>query len=229
MFTWGWAFGGSFYNSKTFKITADDPKIVKSLEWMVSYAKKYGVTKVNAFQSGFGSREQNPFYIGVVAMQCLHVSQIEDIKEYAPNLDYGVTYLPAPAGGEEHSSWVGGWCLGIPRGSKHPKAAWEFIRWCCRDPKGTSDVAVIQGLFPGYRKSPCFEQIRKQKGYAEFLKILEECRHQRPVTPAQAYLMNSLGAAVDYAIYNKMTSHDALEKARKETQTELDLMIGKKQ
>ena len=226
IFTWGWVFGGDFYNPASRKITSDDPRVVKAMEWMVGYARKYGVSRVNAFTSGFGSREQNPFYIGIVAMECLHISQIEDIAEYAPNLDYGITYIPAPAGGEQHSSWVGGWCLAIPKGSRHPRAAWEFIKWCCRDPKGTATVGKIQALFPGYRKSPYFDTIRHKEGYGQFVQILEECRHQRPVMPAQAFYMNSLNRAVDNAIYGKLTPRQALVAAAKETQAELNLNLA---
>jgi len=226
IFTWGWAFGGSFYDPGSHKVTADNPDVEKALKWMVSYARRYDVTKINAFSSGFGSRDQNPFYIGIVAMECLHISQIEDIREYAPNLDYGITYIPAPAGGEQHSSWVGGWCLAVPKGSKHPEAAWEFIRWCCREPKGTEAVGKIQGLFPGYRRSPYFDTIRNKPGYGQFLQILQECRHQRPVMPAQAFYMNSLDGAVDYAIYGRMSPREALRKAGAETQRELDLRLA---
>ena len=60
-----------------------------------------------------------------------------------------------------------------------------------------------------------------------FLKILEECRHQRPVMPAQAYYMGALQRAVDDAIYGKKTPKQALIDARIETQRELDLVLGK--
>lgn len=222
IFTWGWAFGGDFYDPHLRKVTADHPKAVEALEWMTGYARRYGVTRVNAFASSFGSREQNPFYIGLVAMQCLHISQVEDIKEYAPTLDYGITYIPAPPDGEQHSSWVGGWCLAIPRGSRHPDEAWEFIRWCCRDPAGTTAVGRIQGLYPGYKHSPYFEPVRRKPGYAQFLEILRECRHQRPVMPSQAYYMDSLDRAVDFAIYGRLTPRQALEKAARETQADLE-------
>lgn len=226
LFTWGWAFKGSFYDPGARRITADDPEVVKALEWMVSYARKYDVTKINAFASGFGSREQNPLYTGQMAIQCLHIAGIEEIRQYAPNLDYGIGYIPAPAGGEERSSWVGGWCMGIPKGSKHPDEAWEFIRWCCRDPRGTSIVGKVQGLFPGCRKSPYLAKVKGKHGYGQFLRILEECRHQRPVMPAQSFYMGSLGRAVDYAIYGQMSPREALEKSGRETQAELDLRLA---
>jgi multiple sugar transport system substrate-binding protein len=228
MFTWGWVFGGEFFEPETGRITADDPRCVKALEWMYSYAQKYGINRVASLQQGFGSAEQNPFYIGKLAMTCLHISGIEDIKTYAPNLDYGVTYIPAPPDGEQHSSWVGGWCISIPKGSRHPEEAWRFIRWMCADPEGTSIVASTQRLFPGYRHSPYFDTIREIPGYSQFLEILEECRHQRPVMPAQAYYMGAVSRAVDQALYGRKTPQQALEDAARETQAELDSRVAER-
>lgn len=226
LFTWGWAFGGSFYDSERHRITCDDPRVIAALEWMCRYAEEYDVTKIASLQAGFGTAELNPLYLGKLSMSCLHISGIEEIKKYAPNLQYGMTYIPAPKGGEQHSSWVGGWCMAIPKGSRHPKEAWELIRWMCADPRGTTVVAEKTGLFPGYRKSPYFARIRSKPGYGMFLRILEECRHQRPVMPAQAYYMGALQRAVDDAIYGKKTPKQALVDARIETQRELDLILG---
>lgn len=226
LFTWGWAFKGKFFDPKTNKITANDPNVLKAFEWMVSYAKKYDVTKISAFSSGFGSRDQDPLYTGQVAMKCLYVAGIEDIKKYAPNLDYGIGYIPAPTGGEKHSSWVGGWCLGIPKGCKHPKAAWEFIKWCCHSKEGTSAVGNNQGLFPGYMASPYMEKVRTKPGYGQFLRILEECRHQRPVMPAQTFYMGALDRAIEYAVYGRMTPKQALDRACRQTQAELNLRLA---
>ena len=226
IFTWGWAFGGDFYDPKTGRVTAENPRVVKAMEWMTTWAKKYDVTRVNAFSSGFGSREQNPLYTGQVAMTLLHISGLEEIKQYAPNLDYGLGCIPAPTDGERHSSWVGGWCMAIPKGSRRADEAWEFISWCCRDPKGTAAAGRIQGLFPGYVKSPYFDTIKGKPGYGQFLEIMKECRHQRPVMPAQAFYMTALGRAVDFAIYGRMTPKEALAQATKETQAELDLRLA---
>ena len=60
IFTWGWAFGGEFYDYEKHLITCDDPRIVKALEWMCAYAKNYDVTKIASLQQGFGTQENNP-------------------------------------------------------------------------------------------------------------------------------------------------------------------------
>ncbi|MHB9035529.1 MAG: ABC transporter substrate-binding protein [Armatimonadota bacterium] len=226
LFTWGWAFKGSFYDPKTQKITANDPNVVKALEWMLSYYKKYDLRKITTFTAGLGSREQNPFYTGQIAMGFLHISEIEEIKKYSINLDYGLGYLPVPPGGEKHSSWVGGYCLALPKGSKHPRAAWEFIRWCCRDPKGTSAVCRLQTVLPGYKYSPYLKKIEHKPGYAKYLQVLRECKHQRPVMPAMGFYFGALDRAIGFAAYGIMTPKEALDKATKETQAELDLKLA---
>jgi multiple sugar transport system substrate-binding protein len=228
IFTWGWAFGGNFYDEKHHRITANDPKNIKALEWIVSYAKKYDVTKVTSLSQAFGSLDQNPFYIGQLGMGCYHVTQIADAKTYAPKLDYGLGFIPYAPGGERHSSWVGGWCLGMPRGCKHPELAWELLKWLCASREGTAIVGETQDLFPGYRKSPYFDKVKNDPRYGRFVSILKECKHQRPVMPAQAYYMGSLARAVDYATYGKKTPKQALDDATIETQRELDLKLAGK-
>ncbi len=227
LFTWGWAFGGSFYNSKTHQITANNPKIVAALKWMVSYAKKYNITKIVGLQQGFGSAQLNPFYTGQMAMECMHISGIRDIKRYAPNLNYGLSFIPFPPGGERHSSWVGGWCIAIPKGARHPNAAWNLIHWLCTSNTGTTMIATEMGLFPALPRSPAFKIMSHQPGFNQFYKILLESKHQRPVMPAQAYYMGALQRAVDAAIYGQKTPQQALDEATTETQAELDAVLAK--
>ncbi len=228
LFTWGWAFGGSFYDPETRTVTADHPRIVQALEWMCSYARTYDVNRIGTLQAGFTSQEQNPFYIGKLSMQCLHISSLKDIELYAPkDFEYGVTFLPAPEFGEQRSSWIGGWCMALPKGARNPDAAWEYIRWMTSTPEGTKIVAQKAGLLPGFRRSAYFDpSVKKPPHYETFLAILRETRHQRPVMPAQAYYMSALGRAVDMAIHGLMTPKEALEEARRDTQKELDRILA---
>ena len=226
MFTWGWAFGGRFYDYENQTITCDEPEIVRALEWMVSYAEKHDVTKIASLQAGFGTQENNPFYTGQMAMMCLHIGGISEIERYAPGLDYGVTFIPHPEGGESHSSWVGGWCMAIPKNAANQDDGWEFIRWLCASPEGTRFVGEETGLFPGLSTSPYFENVGEKPHYQEFYNILTECRHQRPVMPVQAFYMRALQRAVDAAVYGEKTPEEALAEAKVATQRELDQVLG---
>src|SRR5690606_15209548 len=124
---------------------------------------------------------QNPFYIGKLSMQCLHISSLKDIEMYAPrDFEYGVSFVPAPEFGEEHSSWIGGWTMAIPKGGSNADAAWKFIQWVTATPEGTRVVAEEASLLPGYRKSDYFKPgVKRPQHYEQFLAILQKTRHQR--------------------------------------------------
>lgn len=228
IFTWGWAFGGNFYDEKTQTVTANDPKVVAAVSWMVSYAKRLGITRVASAASGWGVGAQNPFYTGKLAMQCAHISVLDDMRKYAPRLNYGVTSIPGTPDGEIGSSWVGGWLMALPRGCPHPDEAWDFVRWLCTSPQGTQTSVTQMGLLPGYRLSPAIAAAKKDPTRRDFVKILEDTKHQRPVMPAQAFLMGALDRAMDRALYGKQTPQQAMDQATAETQRELDLILGKK-
>ncbi len=228
VFTWGWAFGGKFYDEKTQTVTANDPKVVKAVEWMVSYAKAMGITRINSTTSGWGAGASDPFYNGKLAMRAAHVSMLDDLKRYAPKLEYGVAPMPGMANGEIGSSWVGGWLMALPRGSRHPEAGWDFMRWLCATPEGTQASVSEMGLLPGYRRSPALLEAEKDPKRTMFVRILRETKHQRPVMPAQAFFMGALDRAVDRALYGKQTPQEAMDQATQETQRELNLVLGKK-
>ena len=228
VFTWGWAFGGKFYDERNQRITANDPKVVKAVDWMVGYAKRLGITRVSSATSGWGSGESDPFITGHLAMRCVHISTLKDLTRYGPNLDYGIAPIPGTPDGEIGSSWVGGWLLALPRGCPHPAEGWDFIRWVCATDEGSSAVAEEVGLLPGYRRSPVIAKVKKDPKLRMFVNILEESRHQRPVMPVQAFFMGALDRAVERALYGKQTTQEAMDQATAETQRELDLVLGKK-
>jgi len=99
---------------------------------------------------------------------------------------------------------------GDPEGAANQDEGWEFIRWLCASPEGTKLVGEATGLFPGYRASPYLKSIKGKKHYDKFLRILQECRHQRPVMPVQARYMRELARAVDASIYGKLSPKEAL-------------------
>ncbi|HEY3268759.1 MAG TPA: ABC transporter substrate-binding protein [Armatimonadota bacterium] len=228
LFTWGWAFGGHFYDEKTERVTADDPRVLAALQWMVDYGNRLGITRINGATAGWGSAAQSPFITGQLAMTCVHISTLKEYRRYAPNMDFGIAPLPGMPNGEIGSSWIGGWSLALPRGCKHPDAAWDFIRWVCATDAGASAVFRDTGLLPGYRKARVIQEVRSDPKLGMFVKILEDARHQRPTMPAQAYFMGALDRAVDNALYHKQTPEAALKQATQETQRELDAILGKR-
>jgi multiple sugar transport system substrate-binding protein len=132
---WGNIFGGQWYNDATKKITATDPHNVQGLTWLANFWKQYGPSKLDRFESGFGTYlgPTDPFVQGKVAMLIDGDWWPTDLpkggKLTSQNL--GGFYIPYPDGHPElaHTSAVFGDVMEIPMGSKHPAQAWQFINW----------------------------------------------------------------------------------------------------
>lgn len=231
MYTWGWVFGGEFYDEASGKITADHPGVVAALEWMVEgFAKKYDPTRLAGFQAGFGQGETGPFYQGQTAMQPLNPTGVKLLGQFKPNLQYGVTYMPTgPGGARPRASWVGGWCAGIPKGAKNPEAAFQFLNFMAGNGAsgtGVKFLAQRRGLLPGYKKSDYYpEVVEKEPVQNAFLDILKEARHQRPVVPVQAFYSKALGKALDDAVFGGKNPKEVLAEATNSTQRELETVL----
>jgi multiple sugar transport system substrate-binding protein len=226
LFTWGWCFNGEFYNPETNEITCDSTPVLAAMKWMKSYADKYGLVRITAFtqsQQGFGTGPLDPFLTGKVGFLAVHVSVVKLYAKYKPDLDYGLCPLPSLKEGEEGTgSWVGGWCIGIPKGCKYRKESFEFMKWLCTSDEGTRSSYNTSGSFPGYTLAPVLQDIEKEPRKKIFLDILRKTKHQRPVMPAQAYYMGAIRRAVDYTLNGLKTAEEALREARELTTRELD-------
>ncbi len=132
-YTWGFDFGGKFADLAAGKVTPDDENIVKAFTFLHDWAKAMGPQKVQTFISTYSPpnnpSQQNPFLIGKVAMMVSGDWVLNQIRQYVPNLNYGVTYIPVPNKGDKPSTWAGGWSLVIPQGSKHVNDAFKFMTW----------------------------------------------------------------------------------------------------
>ncbi len=57
-----------------------------------------------------------------------------DMERYAPDVSYGVTYIPAAEEGGESVTWAGGWSMVMPQGAKEPEATFEFMKYIAGEP-----------------------------------------------------------------------------------------------
>ncbi|WP_433364244.1 ABC transporter substrate-binding protein [Actinoplanes sp. CA-142083] len=122
-----WASGGDIMNQDGTKATLDDPAVAAALNlhktlWdeklMPAGAKDdNGATWLNGFQSG---------KIGMIALGSFAISVFKGQK----GLDFGVTAIPGTSGS---ASFLGGDVIGISKGAKNAKTAWDFIAWSMSD------------------------------------------------------------------------------------------------
>jgi multiple sugar transport system substrate-binding protein len=83
-------------------------------------------------QTDNGANFASTFTSGKIGMQGTGNFHIAILKNDFPNLDFGIGFLPGVNPGEA-SSFAGGDVLAIPRTSKHPDEALEFLKWVLTD------------------------------------------------------------------------------------------------
>lgn len=133
---WPWIFcrwfGGRIFDGRRITL-ASDPRNVAAMEWVAGYTKTLGREAVTSFASGFAGQwasSQSGFFSGKVAMIFQGVWFHNYIRQYKPGLDYGVAPAwPSAVPGVDDFAMAEADVLVIPRGAKHPEAAWEFIKY----------------------------------------------------------------------------------------------------
>ena len=127
---WGTFFGGNLWDGDR-QIMIDSEPWVKAFGWIQGYAKEYGVSSLQTFRSSFGNfnSPQNPFMSGQVAMVLQGVWMANYIFQNAPKMKWGAAPFPVVNPGDQPVTFAGTDTLMIPRGAKHPKEAFEFIRY----------------------------------------------------------------------------------------------------
>ena len=218
LYTWGWSFGGQFQDATSGKITANDPKVVEALEWMTTYAKKYDIEAITNFSTAAGG-DVNPFAAKMVAMTISGPWEIAGFKETAPDLDYGVTYIPTPSG-SDFKSWAGGWCHVIPKGAKHKEAAMKFAKFMA-----TGEGAKIYGEDTGHFMSmkelnDQFTWAKEDPKYKLFIEMFPNS-YCRPAISKGQLLWDELATATDNALHGKGTPKELLDKVTDKVNKEL--------
>lgn len=223
LFTWGWAFGGEFYDREKQVVTPDNEYIVKALEWIVQYAKSVGGADHVAVSPP--NLQLHPFSTGNVGMAPLVATNYRDIVKALPNMKIGAGLLPSQGPGATQpgaGGWLGGWSLFIPTGAKNPDAAWEFIKWVSISDEGTKAQWDTVGFPPGYSKAPVLQEIKNDPVMAPFYTTLINAKHSRPAIPVGSFYAGILNDLVGEAVYGKMTPLEALREVKKRTTKEWD-------
>ena len=218
--TYGWSWDGHFWNKDTGEITANDPKIVASAEWVASYAEKYDITSFESFSSAFGSEAQNPFYTGQIAMQCTGNWELANLAKYAPDMEFGVMPMPYPKDGGRVATWAGGWSVVVPKGAPNAEGGFRFISYFagpeemdffCRETKHIPTLkAAADNAF--YTEDP------KHKIFMDMLPIA----NTRPPVPIGQFLWTALAEARDLIIHGVKTPQEALDDVTTSSNKEME-------
>lgn len=228
-YTWGFAFGGDFYDEAACELTPDAPEIVDSMAWVDDWAGMLGRDEVVNFVSTFSSAAgpiawsgqippaQNPFITGRLGMVAEGDWFVANLERYAPDMDFGVTYLPSPTG--EVASWSGGWSMVIPTGTENEDAAFRFIEHIT-GPEGQRTYAEMTSHFP--TRTSLLEDDAIYQDRRAFLRTILDGSHSRPALPVGGQYWGELRGAQEETVLDRMTPRAALERVADRVQPRLD-------
>jgi len=224
-YTWGFAFGGSFFDFANCKVTATDPGVVKGYQFVYDWAKALDPQKARTFVDTYWQwpsvgtlpDSQMPFFTGKVAFVISGNWVFATMKDAAPNLDYGVTYIPAPNG--QKTSWSGGWSVAILQGGKNIEAAYQLLRFVAGEEGQTLLAKEASSL-------PTMKSLLQRKDlyapeYEFFLNLLPVSK-SRPPIPVGALYWDKLKEALEAVMTNSQTPEAALKAVVEEVQPQMD-------
>jgi multiple sugar transport system substrate-binding protein len=229
-YTWGFNFGGSFYDPEQCQVTPTDPAIVEAFGWLYNYADQFDPKKIQAFLSANAQctgpltceaipPPQHPFVTEKLALNITGNWFLKLIERYKPDLDYGVTYIPVPSEGDDPSTWAGGWSLVIPEGAKNPQGAWEFMQWFAGE-EGQRAYYEKNGSIPTI--TSLLEDESLFTGNLELFGALTEVAHSRPPLPVGALYWDELTAANEAVLLNRQQPQEALAEVESRVQQQLE-------
>ncbi|NLA57993.1 MAG: ABC transporter substrate-binding protein [Firmicutes bacterium] len=147
---WRWPawFNAKFWDEENQELV-NDPNLLKFYRWVEDWARQYGVDKLQKFESTFGGwgTPKVPFFTGKTVMTFMGPWMDMHIQMYAPDLDAGVAAWPAVAerAANGPTVFVDADLIYIPKGSKHPDEAFEFIKFL-NSPEGQE--LLNNGTYP---------------------------------------------------------------------------------
>lgn len=220
IYTWGWSFGGQFFDPETNEVTPDNDMVVAALEWMVEYANSIGgPDKVSVAPPNMGVHS---IAAGNLGMAPMVTPNYRDALRYNEELELGNGLLPIGGEGTDpgQGAWTSGWRLFIPTGAKNVDAAWDFIYWITATEEGTASEWTHMGFIPGWTKASVIEEITADPVMNAYFETLLASKFSKDPIPVGAYYQGQLEEKVSQAVYGELEPRAAMEEVKQLTMAE---------
>jgi len=224
-YTYGFAFGGTFFDEASCQVTPDEAGVVAGHQWVYDYVAALDPEKVNNFASPYvvGTtvpEETDPFVTKRLGMVITGDWWFNTMAKFSPDIDYGVTFIPVPNEGDQSATWAGGWSMVIPQGAANPEAAWTFLQYAAGEPgqrtysTETLHLPVINSLLAD---ASLFDDQHRF-----FSDQLLPTAKNRPPLPVGAKYWDELTTALQKVYLNEEEPAEALATAKERTQPDLE-------
>jgi len=227
IYTWGWIFGGSFYDEEKKQVTAEHPAVVEALTYLRDYYEKYYALATPLSQGLPTGLER--FSAGREAMRLSVSNRVVTYRKNVPQLNFNVGKMfYKPGVGADNPAWIGGWSLSMSATTQVPEATWRVIRHLSADPEGTTLYAQGSGAIPAYIKSPGLREFVKSKDWEPYVNIYLTSTRYRPAIPVQGFLNSELTRIFNPVMKGHLMPQDALKEVSQRVHLEWEELYGKR-
>jgi multiple sugar transport system substrate-binding protein len=229
--SWAFAYGGQFQNADYTKVTANDPKIVQALEWMVGWARQLGgYDQVAKFLAGIPKQPQAAIAAGKLAMTGLVSSAAAAIPTINKTAEVAGGLFPGTANAKPgEATWLSGRGIGLVTGAKDVDGAWQFIKWVSATPDGTNALIQRTSFIPGYQGSPGLVAMAKDPILGPFVRSVQVAKGLPPGAVLAIDIWgNKRDQLITQALQQKIPASQALDQVTTGAQAELDQALGQK-
>lgn len=223
-YTYGFSWGGEFFDEAACEVTPNADPIVEAFTWVQDYVNELGAQEVSAFGSPSmqpgAPPQENPFVVGNLAMMITGDWMINQMATYAPDTEYGITFIGVPNEGDEPSTWAGGWSMAMPQGAKNPEGAAEFMQYMAGEP-GQRTYATESKHLPTILTLLEEEDIFDER-HKFFSEELLPVAKNRPPLPVGALYWDELTVAWQSTYLGEAEPQEALDTVKERVQAQLE-------
>jgi multiple sugar transport system substrate-binding protein len=225
-YTYGFAFGGTFFDAAACEVTPDNEGVVAGHQWLYDYVAALDPQKVSAFAGPQAAtvtvpEEQQQFVTQQVAFVINGDWYLNVMPEYAPDIEFGLTVIPVPAAGNESATWAGGWSMVIPQGAKNPEGAWTFMQYIAGEP-GQRSYTTETAHLPTFNSLLADADLFTDPQHLFFAQTLLPTAKNRPPLPVGARYWDELTSAWERIYLNEEEPAAALATVKERVQPDLE-------
>lgn len=225
------AFGGGFYNPETGELTLDTPENLRALESIVIDRQRLGFENVAKYYAGLDTGSSTggwPFISGAFSITFDGQWRVEELRKYAPDMEYRTAPIPPPKGGISLAGYGSGNFMIVPSSAKQKEGAWEFVKfWSGLDqPERAAEFYTWGGwlpLSPAVTNSPIYQEYLKE--HPQFQTFIDLVASENvgvlASVPYQVFLTEQIYRAEDLAVRGSLTSKEALRQLDRTVRNEL--------
>ena len=227
---WLAAFGGEVWDAETQTASINTPEMQEVFNWYKGYYDRYGVENIEAYASTYGGNgfgrntPEGVYYTGLLAIWTIGSWLVNDMNEYGPDVDFGITKVPSPASAENgRPGQLQANMYLVPQGAANVQGGFDFANFMSSSPWVAINKAVVDSVTPSRRSLAELPEVEEAAPWIPLMRdeVLPFALAV-PSMPAVNFMNRTLAEAREEVAFGNVDIETALADAERRIQREVD-------